>query len=157
VNETKRMFAYLVGGLGAAVLTLLAARHWFGVSEAHMDTFLVIAAWIPVVIYFPAFSTRRWMDTGPGRALWVKSLGNFVLINMAMAVLIFGPDYPLRPEVRLAGFTIFAVGMWYLLFTLIRSPRGPEESRHPGPQSPQEQDRRASRRRRERSSPAPRR
>jgi hypothetical protein len=44
-----------------------------------------------------------------------------ILIDMAAALIWFG-DYPYRDQVRIVGFTLFAVGINYLFWTLITSP-----------------------------------
>lgn len=86
-------------------------------------TVLVVIAAVAVNVYPLLYLTRRWWVTAAGRAVMVKAWGNLILIDMALAVLIFGADYPGRDVVRVVGMTVFTVGVWYLLVVLLRTPK----------------------------------
>lgn len=88
----------------------------------HVVVGLLITCAIPVNLYPAFYAFRPWWITPQGRALMIKALGNAMLIDLGLAAVLW-PDYWLRPYVRLVGFTLFAVGVWYLLWALLRSDR----------------------------------
>lgn len=77
-----------------------------------------VAVNLYVIIYF----FRPWYTTPAGRALMVKAVGNFIIIDMSLAYALFG-EYPGRDIVRVVGMTTFTTGMWYLLVVLLKTPR----------------------------------
>lgn len=82
---------------------------------------LVIVAAVPTNLYPLFYAFRPWRSTHQGRALMTKAVGNLILIDMALAVLVFG-DYPLRDVIRVIGFTVYTVGIWSLFTSLVTSP-----------------------------------
>lgn len=83
-------------------------------------TILVLASALPSLLYTFFYLFRPWTTTPQGRALMVKSIGNLILLGMAVAYALLG-EYPYRPLVRLIGFGVFSAGIWYLLVSLLRS------------------------------------
>lgn len=78
---------------------------------------------VPAVNLYPLiYAFRPWRSTPQGRALMVKALGNVILIDMGVATLTFGEDYPGRGLIRVIGFTLFVLGINYLFWTLLTSP-----------------------------------
>lgn len=84
---------------------------------------LFLAAGVAVNAYVALYLTRPWWTTNAGRALMVKAWGNVILIDLALATLIFGEDYPGRAVIRVIGMAAFTTGVWYLLIVLVRTPR----------------------------------
>lgn len=84
---------------------------------------LFLAAGVAVNAYVAMYLTRPWWTTSAGRALMVKAWGNVILIDLALATLIFGEDYPGRSVIRVIGMAAFTTGVWYLLIVLIKTPR----------------------------------
>lgn len=95
------------------------------VEKIVLFEFLVAA--IAVNIYPLMYACRPWHATAAGRALMVKAIGNVILVDMSVAVLVLGPDYPGRDYVRIIGLAFFTVGIWYLLIVLYRTPRLPRD------------------------------
>jgi hypothetical protein len=87
--------------------------------DGYAEALLVLCA-VPVNLYPSLYAFRPWWTTPQGRALMTKALGNALLIDMALAAVLW-PDYALRPYVRAVGFTVFTAGVWYLLIALLRS------------------------------------
>jgi len=83
---------------------------------------LLITCVVPVNLYVLFYAFRPFWVTPQGRALMIKAAGNAVLLDLGLSVVIFGPDYMLRPYVRIAAFTLFGIGIWYLFIALMRSP-----------------------------------
>lgn len=75
----------------------------------------------PVNLYALFYTLRPWSTTPQGRALWVKALGNVIVIDTAVAFFLFG-DYPFRDFIRVVGMSVFMAGMWGLLLVLLFSP-----------------------------------
>jgi hypothetical protein len=86
---------------------------------------LIILAAVVANLYAVFYTFRPWYRTPQGRALWVKAWGNTILLDMGLSFQIWG-DYPGRHAVRLVGFSIFLVGITYLLISLLTS-RGAED------------------------------
>lgn len=86
---------------------------------------LFLAAGVAVNAYVLVYLTRPWWTTNAGRALMVKAWGNVILVDLALATLILGEDYPGRGVIRVIGMAAFTVGVWYLLIVLVRTPRPP--------------------------------
>lgn len=89
-----------------------------------VDTIILVLVWccVPAVNLYPLlYVFRPWRTTPQGRALMVKACGNVILIDMALAYATFG-DYAARETIRVIGFTLFALGINYLFWTLLRSP-----------------------------------
>ena len=82
---------------------------------------LLFGCVIPVNLYPVFYLFRPWRPTEQGRALMVKAWGNALLIDMRIATVTLGDDYPGRDVVRAVGFALFAVGNWLLLIALLRS------------------------------------
>lgn len=80
---------------------------------------------IPVNIYPLVYLFRPWWTTAAGRALFVKAWGNLILIDLSLALTMFG-DYPGRVIIRTIGLTLFMVGVWWLLAVLLLTPRDPK-------------------------------
>lgn len=89
---------------------------------------LLIACAVPANLYPAFYACRPWWITPQGRALMTKAVGNALLIDLGLSVVIFGDDYPLRPYVRAVAFALFGIGVWYLFIALLRSDR---EGRYP--------------------------
>jgi hypothetical protein len=87
-----------------------------------IDALLIICA-IPANLYPVFYAFRPWWVTPQGRALMVKALGNAMLIDLGLSVVVWGDDYPGRPLVRAVAFALFAIGIWYLFVALLRSDR----------------------------------
>jgi len=83
---------------------------------------LLLAAAIPTNLYPLFYAFRPWASTPQGRALMTKAVGNLILIDVVLATLVFGQDYPGRALVRMIGFGVFVVGMWALFLSLLTSP-----------------------------------
>lgn len=76
---------------------------------------------LPAINLYPLFyAFRPWRSTRQGQALMVKALGNVIIIDLTVAYLLFG-DYAGRDVLRVIGFSVFLVGINYLLGTLIFS------------------------------------
>lgn len=89
------------------------------------DVVTAVQMWIAAVAvnsYVLVYLTRPWWTTAAGKALMVKGWGNVILIDLFIAVMVFG-DYPGREWIRFAGLTVFDIGVWALLIVLIRTPR----------------------------------
>lgn len=85
--------------------------------------FWIFLACIPPANLFPLiYLFRPWRTTPQGRALMLKAWGNLILIDLIVATLVFGEDYPFRDVLRVIGFGTFAGGLWYLFLTLMRAP-----------------------------------
>lgn len=82
---------------------------------------LFVLAAIPATLYTLIYLFRPWWTTPQGRALMVKSWGNTFLLNLGLATWLFG-DFAGRAAIRDVGLVLFAVGLWYLLWTLLTSP-----------------------------------
>jgi cadmium resistance protein CadD (predicted permease) len=89
------------------------------VDRLVLDLLIVGAVASNLYSFFYAF--RPWRKTPQGRALMVKSLGNVIVIDLSLAFVAFG-DYPGRNMLRVLGFTLFVIGIWYLLVSLLTSP-----------------------------------
>lgn len=76
---------------------------------------------VPVNLYALFYTFRPWRRTAQGQALWVKSIGNVIVIDVVLATLVFGEDYPGREVIRVVGFATFAVGISYLFLSLVFS------------------------------------
>lgn len=84
-------------------------------------TLMLVALMLPVNLYPLFYAFRPWSSTPQGRALMVKAVSNAVLIDMGLATTVLG-DYAGREAIRLVGFTLLVVGIWYLFVTLLRAP-----------------------------------
>lgn len=90
-------------------------------SDVAIFTLLAVSA-AASFLYFFFYMFRPWHSTAQGRALMTKAVGNVILLDlMAMPFALWG-EYPYRSVVRLIGFSIFTVGIVYLLVTLLWSP-----------------------------------
>lgn len=87
---------------------------------------LVIAA-VACNVYPLVYAFRPWRATNAGRALMVKAIGNVILVDLSVALVIFGPEYFGRDLARIVGLGFFATGVWYLLIVLLRTPRQPRD------------------------------
>lgn len=76
-------------------------------------------------MYALFYSFRPWRSTRQGQALMMKALGNVIIIDLTVAFMWFG-DYPGRDLLRVVGFSLFWVGINYLLGSLIFSPGASE-------------------------------
>lgn len=83
---------------------------------------LFFAALLPAVTYTAFYLFRPWRSTPQGRALMVKSWGNVFLLGLGFATLALGRDFPFRDTIRLTGMSLFVVGYWMLLHSLLTSP-----------------------------------
>jgi len=82
----------------------------------------LLLASLPAVNLYPIFyAFRPWRSTPQGRALFIKSLGNVIVIDVVVGYLWFG-DYPLRDVIRVAGFGLFFLGINYLFVSLLTAP-----------------------------------
>lgn len=82
---------------------------------------LIVVCAIPANLYPAFYAFRPWWTTPQGKALMVKAVGNAILIDMGLSVVIFGDDYPMRWLVRVVGFALFGAGVWLLFLALLRS------------------------------------
>lgn len=92
----------------------------------------LVIGWALSVAYFVVYCFRPWRTTRAGRALWLKTLGNVIVLSVFCAGLLW-PDYPFRPQVRFVGLLVFDAGLLYLLVAVVREPwlpRGPREAWH---------------------------
>jgi hypothetical protein len=88
--------------------------------EVFLLVTLCVAA--PAATFYAFFYVwRPWYSTPQGRALMLKSVGSAMLLDMALAAVLW-PEYPGRDTVRVVAFTLWAVGIVYLLGTLLFSP-----------------------------------
>lgn len=88
------------------------------------EWFLLVTLWIAApasTLYALFYAYRPWYSTPQGQALMLKSVGTAILLGMGLAATMW-PGYPLRDEVRVLAFTLWAVGIVYLLGTLLFSP-----------------------------------
>lgn len=83
---------------------------------------LFFLAFVPALGYTAFYMFRPWRSTPQGRALMVKSWGNVFLLGLGFATLTLGRDFPFRDTIRLTGMSIFVVGYWMLLHSLLTSP-----------------------------------
>jgi len=83
----------------AAVLVLLAAPP--------ATLFPLLYVWLP------------WWRSAVGRALMVSSTGLALLIDVSLARMWLGEDYPLRDAVRLTVYTLITVGVYFKLAALL--------------------------------------
>jgi hypothetical protein len=92
-------------------------------DQADLFVTILVVLCLPVVNLYPLFyAFRPWRTTPQGRALMVKAIGNMIVIDMAAATLLLGEDYPGRGTIRVIGFGLFLVGMYYLLWSLLSIP-----------------------------------
>lgn len=83
--------------------------------------FWLFVGCVPAANLYPLFYIfRPWGTTQQGQALMMKALGNVIIIDLSVAYLLFG-DYPGRDLLRVVGFSLFFVGINYLLASLIFS------------------------------------
>lgn len=82
---------------------------------------LLILAAAPAQTLFVIFYGigSPWWRSVVGRALFTKSLGLALLIDISLLYNWLGDDYALREVVRLGVFTLIAVGAWLQLGALI--------------------------------------
>lgn len=88
------------------------------------EWFLTVTLWIAApasTLYAFFYMFRPWHTTPQGRALMVKSIGTAILLDMALLATMW-PEYPGRDQVRIVAFSLWAVGIVYLLATLVFSP-----------------------------------
>jgi membrane-bound metal-dependent hydrolase YbcI (DUF457 family) len=88
------------------------------------ETYIVVALWVAApasLLYAFLYFFRPWYSTPQGQALMLKSVGTAILLGMGLAATMW-PHYPFRDEVRVLAFTLWAVGIVYLLGTLLFSP-----------------------------------
>lgn len=104
------------------------------VSDASLFVMSTIEvyAMVPAVLAFPVAYTLffPWWQTRIGRSLFIfsSSLGGLVTVSAVYQIL--GDDYPLRDEVRFFVFSWILIGVWYLLYSLVRTRYDvPSESR----------------------------
>lgn len=93
---------------------------------------MLVLAGVAVNVYPFVYLTRPWTTTPAGRALMVKAWGNLVLIDMSLAAWLW-PDYPGRWLIRNIGLTLFTVGVWALLLTLMRADKRGETDKRSDP------------------------
>lgn len=87
------------------------------------EFFVFVTLWVvfvPANLYPVVYAFRPWWTTRQGQALMVKAIGNAILIDMILAYHTFG-DFPGRQAMRVIGFSVFTLGMWFLLITLLTS------------------------------------
>jgi hypothetical protein len=70
-------------------------------------------------LYVAVYWFRPWRATPQGEALMIGKWGNAILLNLGLAALVFGPNYPGRDYLRVLGLTAFTVGICYLLGSLL--------------------------------------
>lgn len=102
----------------ALVLAILAST--LGVTEGVLLVLFAVAA-VAANLYVFFYWFRPWRSTRQGEALMVKGWGNLILLNLGLATLVLGENYPGRQFFRVLGLTAFSVGITYLLATLIFS------------------------------------
>lgn len=91
-----------------------------------MSTDLIVAilvgSVVPAAHLYPlVYLFRPWHTTPQGRALFIKALGNVVIIDMSFAYAWFG-DYPGRDVVRILAWSLLSLGINYLFWSLVTSP-----------------------------------
>lgn len=82
---------------------------------------MVLWSLVMSYIWLVFYSFRPWRSTPQGQALWVKSLGNAILLSSMSLAYAWWGEYPLREAVRVVGFTVFAVGLTLLVGSLLFS------------------------------------
>lgn len=87
----------------------------------HVVRGIFYAVVIPANLYALFYAFRPWYTTPQGRALMIKAAGNAILLDVIVASLWFGEDYPGRDVIRIVGFGLFTIGILYLLCSLIFS------------------------------------
>lgn len=127
-RETRGLILTLIGALVAAVFLIIGSAHLAGIDLEVVIVVLFLASAVVVNPYFVILSTRRWWETPVGRALWVKALGNAIIINLSLLGLLTHRSYPFREEALTAGMTVFLAGMTYLTVTAVNTPRVPRRS-----------------------------
>lgn len=88
------------------------------------QTYIVTLLWIAApasLLYAFLYMWRPWFRTPQGQALAFKSWGSGILLGMGLAATMW-PEYPYRDEVRAVAFTIWTIGIVYLLLALVFSP-----------------------------------
>lgn len=88
----------------------------------------IVCGFVLSAAYLALYSFRPWRSSSAGRALWIKALGNVIVLGVFSAGLLW-PDYPGRPLVRFVGLTLFNVGLVYLIVVLARTPLGRRSSK----------------------------
>lgn len=91
-------------------------------GNAEAAIMVLLALVIPAANLYPLFyAFRPWRITPQGRALMIKALSNAILLDMALAVILFG-DYAGREVVRIVGFSLLVVGINYLFVSMLTAP-----------------------------------
>jgi hypothetical protein len=88
------------------------------------ETYIIVMLWVAApasALYAFFYMFRPWHSTPQGRALALKSWGTAILLGMGLAATMW-PTYPFQDAIRLVAFTLWAVGIVYLLVTLLFSP-----------------------------------
>lgn len=94
----------------------------YGETHAdHVFAYLVYAAW-PATLLYPVIYglTAPWWRSWIGRALMVEAVGVFVLLTFSVLFQAFGPNYPGRDVIRIAGMGISLFGFWMVLVALLK-------------------------------------
>lgn len=94
--------------------------HLDPVTDVALLVFVGVSTVVSVV-YVATYLWRPWRSTPQGKALMVRAWGDIIVLSMALAYAI-GGNYPLRAQVRLAGFGVFMVGTIYLTWSLLAAP-----------------------------------
>ena len=87
-----------------------------------LGEWLVFVTALPQTVFVLAYGLRSpWWESTLGRALFTKSLGLTISLDLIAAFYLLG-DYPWRPYMAIIGFAIITLGSWWQLiaFTMIR-------------------------------------
>lgn len=89
-----------------------------------MQDYLEAVLWVAAIgstLYFIFYAFRPWWLTAQGRALMVMSAGKVLWLDLTLAAVLW-PTHLARPWVFAAAFTVWVVGIAYLLISLLFSP-----------------------------------
>lgn len=79
------------------------------------------AALVPNIIFLAVYVFKApWFRDPIGRMFVFAQASLIVVSVVVLASLIFGPDYPGRGAIRIAGYSMHFVAQWTVLFTYLR-------------------------------------
>jgi len=85
---------------------------------------LVVGMTVPATCFPLLYLTfYRWYAQPIGRALMTKAIGLALLVDISVAYMVLGDDYPGREYVRLVVYSLILVGLWYQFIVFLRIKR----------------------------------